>query len=136
MITMKTLPASLLRAAALASALFLVTRSTHGATPADRATELLALQGSVPVRNAGPYVEVGTYAIQVSTKLGRPAVRLADGAWLYPNHEVGETNARGTLVVRFAHGRVADLRLVNPAVVSALIAPRNPSADTLVAQAR
>ena len=102
-----------------------------GAT-ADRAESLLAGRGSIPVEAAGPYVEVGTYRIQVAVKLGRPAARLPDGTWLYENFVADGSNARGTLVVRFAQGRVSSLMLATPAVVAALRS--TPQPGVLVAQ--
>src|SRR5688500_17912976 len=71
---------------------------------ADRAAQLLANHGALPVETVGPYIERGTLRIQVSTKLGRPSTVLADGTWLYENRTVQESNARGTLAIRFDRG--------------------------------
>lgn len=127
-------PASrLIRVAALTALLALPAVATLAA---DRAAELLARQGAVAVKNAGPYVEVGTFQVQVVAKLGQPSARLADGTWLFAHYEVEESNARGTLVVRFARGRVAELALVTPAIATAMTAPKKTSDKTLVAHER
>jgi hypothetical protein len=86
--------------------------------------------GTVAVANAGPHVAVGTFRIQVETKLGRPDVKLADGTWLYRGRAVAGSRATGTLVVRFADGRVSALALATPAAVAVL---RAGSAKDLVA---
>jgi hypothetical protein len=131
---MKTITASSLRAAALATSLFLLTLAAfaHDSAPSDRASALLASQGSIAVASAGPYVEIGTYAIQVTAKLGRPAASLPDGTWLYENFSAEDSAARGTLVVRFVQGRVSSLALATPAVVAALRTA--PKSGVLVAQ--
>ena len=90
------------------------------ATAPDRAAELLARQGSVALTAAGRHVEIGTYRVQVSAKLGRPDLTLADGTWLYHGRRVEGSDARGTLIVRFDAGRVSGLALGTPAVVAAL----------------
>ena len=87
---------------------------------ADSAVELLAYHGIVPVLTAGPYVERGTVRVQVAAKLGRPDVVLSDGAWLYHEHQIVDSAARGTLVVRFNDNRVATLLLATPAKVALL----------------
>ncbi len=89
-------------------------------TADDAAARWLAANGSVPVKAAGPYVERGTFRIQVSTKLGRPDLVLSDGTWLYFNRSVAGSSAQGTLVVRFEKNRVSDLAVATPAVVAAL----------------
>jgi len=106
------------------------------AAPADRAAQQLALNGSVPIKAAGPYVEVGTFLVQVAAKLGQPSARLPDGAWLYPHYEVNESDAEGTLVVRFVQGRVSELTLVTPAAALALAAPKKADGRILVAATR
>lgn len=125
---MKTILVSCIRTrlVAASSALFLLSLSAvaKDTTANDRVSQLLASQGSIPVKAAGPYVEVGTYPIQVSVKLGRPNSRLPDGAWLYENFQTGSSSARGTLIVRFHHGRVSSLSLATPAVVASLVNPR------------
>ncbi len=88
------------------------------------------------MRNAGPYVEPGTYQIQVSTALGRPTHLLADGTWLYADFAVEASRARGTLVVRFAQGRVSTLTLVSPSVATALRAPTSTVHRLAAAPAR
>jgi hypothetical protein len=100
---------------------------------ADRAVQLLATNGALPVVAAGPYVELGSFRIQVSTKLGQPGARLPDGTWLYPNFNVNDSEATGTLVVRFTNHRVSGLSLVAPSVATAMTAPKPASAKRLVA---
>jgi len=90
------------------------------APAADRAAALLATHGRLAVTDAGPFVAPGTFRVQVAAKLGRPDLTLPDGTWLYHGHRVPDSEARGTLVVRFDAGRVRDLALVTPAVVAAL----------------
>lgn len=85
----------------------------------DTAAQLLARQGHVAVTNVGKFVEPGTFRIQVAAKLGQPDARLADGTWLYHRRRVAGSDAEGTLVVRFAAGRVHTLALATPAVVAA-----------------
>ena len=132
---MKTTAASALRSVALLASLlaFPVLASARNARPADPAAQVLGLNGSVPVKNAGPYVESGTFQIQVSAKLGRPAARLDNGAWLYPNFTIADSNAAGTLVVHFNQGRVSELSLVTPAVAMAMSAPKAAQDKFLVA---
>ena len=107
--------------------------SAQASSPTDRAAELLARNGSVRVNAAGPYVQTGTFAIQVAAKLGQPSARLVDGTWLYHNHALAGSDARGTLIVRFNQGRVSELTLVTPAVAAALITPKSTAAQTLAA---
>ncbi len=131
---MKTIVISSLRTVAFVSALFLVPAlaTAKDTTAGDRPVQMLVTTGSVPVKAAGPYVEVGTYRIQVSVKLGQPSDQLADGTWLYRNYVVDDSNASGTLVVRFNAGRVSGLSLVSPAVATAMLAKEGKS-KTLVA---
>jgi hypothetical protein len=133
---MKTNLASTLRVAALAATLFLLPAiaSAKDAAPADRAAQLLAACGSIPMSAVGPYVEVGTFQIQVSVKLGQPSAKLPDGTWLYQGYAVEDSQATGTLVVRFAQGRVTSLSLASPVMVAALrAAPRKTGDRVLVA---
>ena len=133
---MKTNLVSALRLAALAATLtpFSASVSAKDIAPADRAEDLLALHGSVPMTQAGPYVEVGTYLIQVAVKLGQPTAKLADGTWLYRHYQVEGSHAAGTLVVRFnPNGRVSDLALVTPTVATAMCTPKQAGEKTLVA---
>ena len=128
---MKSIPS--LRAAVLASAMLLTSAALiAGPSPAsDAASERLAAAGTISVKSVGQYVEQGTLRIQVSTKLGRPTTILSDGTWLYDNRKVIESEASGTLVVRFQKGRVSDLSLVTPAVAVAMKA--KPVGSDLVA---
>ena len=126
-----------LRTAALAATLLLAPAlafAGHGAL-AESAARQLAITGALPVTAVGPYVEIGTYQIQVSTKLGRPSARLADSTWFYHDFVVEDTAARGTLVVRFRQGRVSELALVTPATATAMLhAPKQTGDRILVAQ--
>jgi hypothetical protein len=110
--------------------------SAKNAVPADRAAELLAHYGSVTIKAAGPHVEVGSYAIWVEGKLGRPSAKLPDGTWLYHSYDVKGSDARGTLVVRFNDGRVSGMTLVTPAVAMAMTAPKESPKQVLVASER
>ncbi len=104
-------------------------------TSRDRAAELLARQGTVEIVAAGPFVEAGTFRVQVAAKLGQPDLKLADGTWLYHHHTIEGSSAEGTLVVRFTgKGRVSSLALVTPALVAALRDnAARPAASPLVA---
>ena len=125
---MITLLTSSLRAAALASTLFVfVTTASAKNTAADRAEQLLARHGSVEVSAIGDYVEIGTFLIQVSVTLGAPDNKLADGTWLYSRKRIENSEAQGTLVVRFTNGRVSSLTLATPAVVAALRDAQSPN---------
>jgi hypothetical protein len=119
---MNTTLVSTLRAAAFAATLsalpvFAFAKNSGGA---DRPQELLASHGSVPVAAAGPYVEIGTFQIQVAVKLGQPTARLTDGRWLYSRFRVEDSDASGSLLVRFTDGRVSELSLVTTATAVAL----------------
>jgi len=127
---MKNHHASTLRAAALATTLFVLPAAF--AQTSDRAAQALATIGSVRVESAGPYVSVGTYRIQVTTKLGRPSATLADGTMLYENYLADGSAATGTLVVQFAAGRVSSLSLAGPAVVAALRTPARKLGDKVL----
>jgi hypothetical protein len=133
---MKALIPSAFRAVVVLTSLFAVSAhaSAKNPAPADPAAEQLARAGSVSLKNAGAYVEIGTFAIQVSTKLGRPSVVLPEGTWLYENRQIDGSNATGTLVVRFKEGRVSDLSLVTPAVALAMREPKRVQERTLVAK--
>lgn len=98
--------------------------SAKPAASTDRASQLLAQHGAVSIKAAGPYVEVGSFRIQVDTKLGRPSVTLPDGTRLYRNFEIKDSDAHGTLVVRFTEGRVSNLSLVTRAVETAMLSPK------------
>jgi hypothetical protein len=134
---MKTTPCrSLLRTVGVAALLSAVSSfaGPDQVATSDPAARLLSSTGFVPVQNAGPYVERGTFRVQVSTKLGRPDLVLSDGTWLYHHRLIDGSAARGTLVVRFEKGRVSDLTIAGPAIVAALQAdPRKPFNAELVA---
>ncbi len=123
---------SALRATALAATL-LVTASAFAQSP-DRAAQLLAVAGSIPVSHAGPYIAAGTYRVQVSAQLGRPTASLPDGTWLYENFNADDSGASGTLVVRFVDGRVRSLSLASPSAVTALrVSPKARDHQSLAA---
>jgi len=84
------------------------------AEPTDLPAARLRQQGSVQLKQVGPYVERGSYRIHVLSKLGPAAWQLSDGTWLYRNYKADESEARGVLVVRFLDGRVTSLNLVTP----------------------
>lgn len=120
---MKTAPVLSLRLVALGLTLALaplLVAAPRTAQPGHHAAQRLAAHGSVRVDAAGPYVQVGTFRILVSVKLGRPSLRLKDGTWLYKNYAIPDSDARGTLVVRFEKGRVSELSIASPDVVAAL----------------
>ena len=106
----------------------------NAAPSTNSAESLLQTNGSVRVSSVGPHVTPGAYQIQVSTKLGRPDARLPDGSWLYYNRRVESTDAEGTLVIRFTQGRVSDLLLASPMMISVLRA--GPAGHPVVAQSR
>ena len=131
---MKTILSFSIRISALVATLFLLPAiASANNAPADHAEQALALRGSVPVNAAGPYVQLGTFQIQVMLKLGQPTAKLADGTWLYRGFAVENSNAAGTLVVRFNKGRVSGLNLVTPAVALALSTPRKAGDDHMMA---
>jgi hypothetical protein len=132
---MNSLPTSCI---ILAATLLLIpsTSSASGSAPADRAAQLLASRGIVPVNAAGPYVEIGSYRIQAWTMLGRPYKVLADGTYFYRNFAVDDSAASGTLVVRFDHGRVSQLSLVSHAVETAMLAAPAGTKDQVVIASR
>ena len=99
----------------------------------DAAMQQLTAQGRVPVKAAGRYVEIGTFQVQVSTKLGQPTYRLVDGNWLYENFSVDGSEATGALLVRFARGRVSELALVSRAAVVALRSSPRKGSETILA---
>lgn len=126
---MKTLTLLLALAAATGSL-----RAASADAIADSATLQLNRTGTLAVKSAGPHVSVGTYRVQVSAKLGRPDLVLADGTWLYHSRRVAESDATGTLVVRFASGRVSSLALANATAVATLrTAPHGNVPNELVA---
>jgi len=132
---MKSQLTSLLRPLALSAvvSLLALTASARG-QGTDRAAQLLSLQGSIPLKTFGDYVAVGTYAIQVSVKLGEPNSRLPDGSWLYDHRRIADSNAEGTVVVRFNAGRVSSLSLATPATVARLRATPDQKAPERLAR--
>lgn len=119
---MNTLPTSLRHFTLITSLVLWPLAATAAETDrTDRAAELLAMHGHVPLSSATRYVERGTYRVQVAAKLGRPDATLPDGTWLYHGRRVGNSDAVGTLVVRFDGGRVGSLSLVTPAVATAMV---------------
>ncbi|HUG11746.1 MAG TPA: hypothetical protein VMM36_12065 [Opitutaceae bacterium] len=132
---MNTNIASVLRIAAIVASLTFATAivSARSNTPADRAAELLAQHGTVHLKAAGPYVQVGTFRIWAEAKLGKPSVRMPDGTWLYRNYEIKGSSAHGTLVVRFDEGRVSGMSLVTRAVETAMLEPKATPEGVMVA---
>lgn len=125
---MKTFLTSSLRTVALASTLFVLATAAPAKNAAnDRAEQLLARHGSVEVSAVGAYVEIGTFLIQVAVTLGNPDHKLADGTWLYSRKRIENSEAQGTLVMRFTNGRVSSLTLATPAVVAALRDTQSPN---------
>lgn len=118
------------------AALLLIAPIAFGASaPApDRAAQLLATYGSVAVERVGPYVERGTFRIQVLAKLGKPDARASTDVWIYDRRAVDGSAARGALVVRFENGRVSDLSLVSPTVALALRQQQRPAGGALIAK--
>ena len=104
----------LLLAACAASSL------TAAQSTKDPVTDLVARTGELAVQSVGPYVERGTYQVQVHAKLGRPTAILPDGRWLYGTYRADGSSAAGCLVLRFENGRVKDLHLIAPALAAAL----------------
>lgn len=135
---MNTNIASIVRIAAIVATLTVAAAnvSAKSAASADRAAQLLAQHGTVNLKAAGPYVEVGTSRIWVDAKLGMPSARLPDGTWLYRSFEVQDSEACGTLVVRFAKGRVSGLSLVTRAVETAMLAPNTSLEGVMVASSK
>lgn len=116
---------------------FPVALAARNPAPVNRTAQLLAIHGALPVSGAGPYVERGTFQIQVTAKLGEPTERLADGTWLYKNFSTEQNAATGTLIVRFNQaGRVSDLWLATPAVIADLRSSRNPAGASALATAQ
>jgi len=135
---MNTNVTSVIRIAAIIATLTVAAAgvSAKSAASADRAAQMLAQRGAVSIKAAGPYVEIGTFRITAETKLGRPSVTLPDGTWLYRNFEIKDSDAHGTLVVRFTEGRVSNLSLVTRAVETAMLAPKTSPEGTLIASRR
>jgi len=119
---------SLLSASALASALLLlpaIALAVNG-PGFDPVARMLTVSGTVPVKDAGPYVHLGSYRIHVWTMLGRPSSILRDGTWLYQHFSAQASAAQGTLVVRFDQGQVSQLSLVSTAVATAMLSSPAP----------
>jgi hypothetical protein len=130
---MKSLIRSLLHTIAVTATVSLLTTAAVAKDPRpDRAAELLARHGSIPLSAFGDYVEVGTFAIQVSVKLGEPDSRLPDGTWLYDHRRIADSDAEGTVVVCFKNGRVSNLSLATHATVARLrAAPAQSTGERL-----
>src|SRR5262249_2825995 len=119
---MKTIPFLSIRNAALAALVLALSGASYAESTAkaDPAKKQLDTAGVIVLTSAGQHVEKGTFQIQVSTFLGRPNAVLNNGTWLYANRTIEDSDAQGTLVVRFTQGRVSELALVTTAVVTAL----------------
>ena len=105
-----------------------------GSGNADIVAVTLQSTGWLPVKAAGPYVQLGSYRIWVSSHLGKPAKVLPDGTWVYQGFKPEDSDAEGALLVSFKQGQVSDLRLVTPAVLTALLTRAHPPVGTLIAQ--
>jgi hypothetical protein len=128
---MNTNIANLLRASVIAAALSLITVSASAST--DTLAKGMSATGYLSVKAAGPYVEVGSYRIWVSSHLGSPSAVLPNGDWSYRGFSVDGSSANGTLVVSFANGRVSQLRLVTPEYLAALRAAPKAGATMAIA---
>jgi len=104
-----------------------------GGAPIDHASQTMARHGTINLKAVGPYVQTGTFRIWVEAKLGKPSTRLPDGTWFYRAYVVKDSDARGTLVVRFKEGRVSNLSLVTRAVETAMLNPTEEQSGILVA---
>jgi hypothetical protein len=102
--------------------------------PEDRPAQLLAKHGHVSIDAAGPYVRIGTFLIQVATKLGQPDKKISQNLWLYHHRSVAGSAAAGTLVVRFRQGRVSEMAIVAPEIALALRDPAKTSSERLFAR--
>lgn len=133
---MSSLPSHLLRSVLLAATLLApLTAAPESTATADRASQLLATHGTLPIASAGPYVSSGTFRIQVAAKLGRPDLQLTDGTWIYHQRRVSDSTATGSLLVRFdAKGRVSSLHLASAAAVAALRTAPAPADARLAAR--
>ena len=125
------------RASAVAAALSLLSVITCAQAAGNGAADPVALAmnatGSLAVKGAGPYVEIGSFRIWVSSHLGKPRHILADGSWVYQGFAVDNSDIHGALLVSFKQGRVSDLRLVSPAVLTAMLSAPKSAAKTLIA---
>jgi len=121
---MKNILTSAIRSLALAASILAVPAIgfAQNAYSTDPVVRALATAGVVPVKAAGPYVQVGSYHIHVIAHLGRPSAVLPDGTCLYRQFSTDTGSAQGTLVVRFEHGRVSQLSLASPVAVAAMTA--------------
>lgn len=132
-----TIPSALVvRSAALTALLFVASPFLLARSEDDQAIRLLTEKGSVPVHAAGPYVQAGTFRVQVVVKLGQPDLKLADGTWLYHRRRIENSDAVGSLVIQFQDGRVSSLALVTPAAVAALEAGQRKSGSPELVVAR
>ena len=130
----RTLSAAALAVALLAlSALAPTPALAAGSTPGDPVAQAMNLTGSLPVKAASPYLEMGSYRIWVSSHLGKPTHVLADGTWIYERFTVEDSNVGGSLVVRFQQGQVSELRLVSPAVLTAMLSSPKMAPGMLIA---
>ena len=121
---MNTSLASSLRSLLCAASVIAVATAAfaHPDASSDPVARALATTGLVPVKSAGPYVQVGSYHIHVLVRLGRPSSVLPDGTFLYRNFSAEESSGQGILVVRFSHGRVSQLSLATPTFVAMMMA--------------
>ncbi len=132
---MKTFSSALLRTLGVSSLMFMAPIWLPAAPDAasDAAARQLAAIGMLPVSAVGPYVEVGTFQIQVAVKLGRPDARLSDGSWMYHDRSLANSSTRGTVVIRFADRKVSRIAFVTPATATALLQGRSRDEGARVA---
>ena len=122
--------------AALSTLAFTSSAKESSSPSTDIVGDALTKSGWLPVKSVGPYVEVGSYRIWVSTHLGKPATVLPDGTWIYHGFKAEDSNTEGALLVRFKEGRVSDLRLISAAVLAALTSRPGTASGALVAQGK
>jgi hypothetical protein len=120
--TTKFLPLLL---ALTSSAALALTSAQASPSRSDAINQALANNEAVPVAQANPDsfgnpVSVGCDEAAVYKSLGQPSAGLADGSWLYRDFYQDGGSAKGTLLVRFEHGRVAKLELISPSEEQAL----------------
>ncbi len=87
------------------------------------------------VHDGETLVVVGTAESAVRYNLGSPNRKLNDNVWIYNGFKANLRRANDqrcdTLLIEFHHGRVADIKLVNPRAVRVLVAHarRGPLAE-------
>lgn len=130
---------SLLALLALCSAAAIHAENNPG-VPLPQVGEIHLDQVAAVTPTNGNSVSVGTTRIMVSMRLGTPDFVLTDGSWLYAGysatHDGHATSQPGTLVVRFAGGKVTRLTLASQTTVAALRATPRSKTNSQVLAAR